>query len=46
MGYGIKLYDVFTGFHEGIEKELSTYFEKTIHEDGSVLVEQVSNPYF
>lgn len=34
------------GFHEGIEKELSTYFEKTIHEDGSVLVEQVSNPYF
>ncbi|MDD1505402.1 tyrosine-type recombinase/integrase [Lysinibacillus sp. CNPSo 3705] len=34
------------GFHEGLEKELSTYFEKTIHEDGSVLVEQVSNPYF
>ena len=34
------------GFHEGLEKELSTYFEKTIHEDGSVSVEQVSNPYF
>lgn len=33
-------------FHEGLEKELSTYIEKTIHEDGSVSVEQVSNPYF
>lgn len=32
--------------HEGLENELSTYFEKTIHEDGSVSVEQVSNPYF
>lgn len=34
------------GFHEGLEKELSTYLQKTINEDGSVLVEQVSNPYF
>ena len=32
--------------HEGLEKELSTYLEKTIHEDGSVSIEQVRNPYF
>jgi len=34
------------GFYEGLEKELSTYFEKTIHEDGRVTVEQVNNSYF
>ncbi len=34
------------GFHEGIKRELSTYPEKTVHEDGSVSVEQVNNPYF
>jgi D-hexose-6-phosphate mutarotase len=34
------------GFHEGLQKELSTYLEKTVHEDGSVSIEQVYNPYF
>ncbi|MEH7670692.1 transposase [Bacillus thuringiensis] len=33
-------------FHEGLQKELSTYPEKTVHEDGSVSIEQVNNPYF
>ena len=32
--------------HEGLEKELSAYFEKTVHEDGSVSVEQICNSYF
>lgn len=34
------------GFHEGLQRELSTYPEKTVHEDGSVSIEQVYNPYF
>ncbi|MBB6448022.1 tyrosine-type recombinase/integrase [Bacillus benzoevorans] len=34
------------GFHEGLQKELSTYPEKTVHEDGTVTIEQVMNPYF
>ncbi|MCP1122882.1 tyrosine-type recombinase/integrase [Bacillus sp. 3103sda1] len=34
------------GFHEGLQRELSTYPEKTVHENGSVLIEQVNNPYF
>ncbi|MCM3655455.1 tyrosine-type recombinase/integrase [Metabacillus litoralis] len=34
------------GFHEGLQRELSTYIEKTIYEDGSVSIEQVNNPYF
>ncbi|WP_017152380.1 tyrosine-type recombinase/integrase [Bacillus bingmayongensis] len=34
------------GFHEGLQRELSTYPEKTVHEDGSVSIEQVTNPYF
>lgn len=34
------------GFHEGLQRELSTYFEKNIQEDGSVSIEQVNNPYF
>ncbi|WP_028401676.1 tyrosine-type recombinase/integrase [Ectobacillus panaciterrae] len=34
------------GFHEGLQKELSTYPEKIVHEDGSVSIEQVKNPYF
>lgn len=34
------------GFHEGLQRELSTYPEKTVHEDGSVSIEQVNNPYF
>ncbi|MDQ0116742.1 uncharacterized protein involved in tolerance to divalent cations [Paenibacillus harenae] len=33
-------------FHERLEQELSTYPEKTIHTDGSVVVEHVNNPYF
>ncbi|MGH1328537.1 tyrosine-type recombinase/integrase [Bacillus pretiosus] len=33
-------------FHEGLEKEISTYPEKTVHEDGSVSIELVNNPYF
>lgn len=34
------------GFHEGLQKELSTYLEKIVHKDGSVSIEQVKNPYF
>ncbi|MGM2769993.1 tyrosine-type recombinase/integrase [Bacillus sp. PGP15] len=34
------------GFHEGIQRELSTYPEKTVYEDGSVSIEQIKNPYF
>ncbi|MGG0237790.1 tyrosine-type recombinase/integrase [Bacillus rhizoplanae] len=34
------------GFHEGLQRELSTYPEKTVHEDGSVSIEKVNNPYF
>ncbi|EJS68127.1 transposase [Bacillus cereus] len=34
------------GFHEGLQVELSTYPEKTVHEDGSVSIKQVNNPYF
>ncbi|MES5938937.1 MULTISPECIES: tyrosine-type recombinase/integrase [unclassified Bacillus cereus group] len=34
------------GFHEGIQRELSTYPEKTVHEDGSVSIEQIKTPYF
>lgn len=32
--------------HEGLQRELSFYFEKTIHENGSVSKEQINNPYF
>ncbi|RAN88014.1 transposase [Bacillus sp. SRB_28] len=34
------------GLQEGLQRELSTYLEKTVHEDGSVSIEQVNNPYF
>lgn len=34
------------GFHEGLQRELSTYPEKTIQKDGSVSIERVKNPYF
>ncbi|EFI68436.1 transposition regulatory protein TnpB [Lysinibacillus fusiformis ZC1] len=34
------------GFHEGLQRELSTYPEKTIKKDGSVSIERVKNPYF
>jgi integrase len=34
------------GFHAGLQRELSTYLEKTVHQDGSVSIEQVNNPYF
>lgn len=34
------------GFHEDLKNILSTFLEKTIHEDGSVTVAQVNNPYF
>jgi len=34
------------GLHEGLQRELSTYPEKTVYEDGSVSIEQVKNPYF
>ncbi|OFD42006.1 transposase [Bacillus sp. MYb209] len=34
------------GFHEGLQRELSTYPEKTVYEDSSVSIEQVNNPYF
>ncbi|PEA23349.1 transposase [Bacillus cereus] len=34
------------GFHEGLQRELSTYPEKTVQEDGSVSIERVKNPYF
>ncbi|MFF2177391.1 tyrosine-type recombinase/integrase [Lysinibacillus sp. NPDC058147] len=34
------------GFYEGLQRELSTYPEKTIQEDSSVSIEQVKNPYF
>ncbi|MGE7132448.1 tyrosine-type recombinase/integrase [Lysinibacillus xylanilyticus] len=34
------------GFHEGLQRELSAYPEKTVYEDGSVSIEQVKNPYF
>lgn len=33
-------------FHQRLEQELSTYPEKTIHADGSVMVEHINNPYF
>lgn len=33
-------------FHERLEQELSSYPEKTIHTDGSVVIEDVNNPYF
>ncbi|WP_017151359.1 tyrosine-type recombinase/integrase [Bacillus bingmayongensis] len=33
-------------FHEGLQRELSAYNEKIIHVDGSVSIEQVTNPYF
>jgi len=35
-----------TGFHEGLQRELSTFPEKTVHDDGSVTIERISNPYF
>lgn len=34
------------GFHEGLQKELSTYLEKTIQEDRSVSIDRVKNSYF
>ncbi|GAB6485241.1 tyrosine-type recombinase/integrase [Bacillus pacificus] len=34
------------GFHEGLQKELSTYPQKIVHKDSSVSIEQVKNPYF
>ncbi|MBT2618970.1 MULTISPECIES: hypothetical protein [unclassified Bacillus (in: firmicutes)] len=34
------------GFHEDLKNILSIFPEKTIHEDGSVTVAQVNNPYF
>lgn len=34
------------GFHEELQKVLSTYPEKIVNEDGSVTVKQVKNPYF
>ncbi|WP_163102019.1 tyrosine-type recombinase/integrase [Peribacillus alkalitolerans] len=34
------------GFHEGLQRELSTYLEKTVHEDGSITIKQINNPYF
>lgn len=34
------------GFHEGLQRELSTYPEKKVHEDGSVSVERINDPYF
>ncbi|AJH20585.1 MULTISPECIES: tyrosine-type recombinase/integrase [Bacillus cereus group] len=34
------------GFHERLQKELSTYPEKTVNEDRSVTIEQVNNSYF
>ncbi|PEJ97360.1 tyrosine-type recombinase/integrase [Bacillus wiedmannii] len=34
------------GFHEGLQRELSTYPEKTVQKDGSVSIERVKNPYF
>ncbi|MCC3685413.1 tyrosine-type recombinase/integrase [Bacillus cereus] len=33
-------------FHEGLQRELSTYPQKTVNEDGSITIEQVYNPYF
>ncbi|WP_144511489.1 tyrosine-type recombinase/integrase [Bacillus thuringiensis] len=42
----IKNVQVEMGFHEGLQRELLTYREKTVHEDGSVSTEQVNNPYF
>ncbi|KXY40973.1 transposase [Bacillus cereus] len=34
------------GFHEGLQRELSIYPQKTVNEDGSITIEQVYNPYF
>ncbi|MFJ8099975.1 tyrosine-type recombinase/integrase [Lysinibacillus sp. NPDC096212] len=34
------------GFHEGLQRALSTYPEKTVQKDGSVSIEQVKNSYF
>ncbi|MCC2389818.1 tyrosine-type recombinase/integrase [Bacillus pacificus] len=34
------------GFHEGLQRELSIYPQKTVNEDGSISIEQVYNPYF
>ncbi|MBB6448010.1 tyrosine-type recombinase/integrase [Bacillus benzoevorans] len=34
------------GFHEGLQKELSTYPEKEVNKDGTVTIERVNNPYF
>ncbi|QNU30671.1 tyrosine-type recombinase/integrase [Geobacillus sp. 47C-IIb] len=33
-------------FHERLQQELSTYTEKTIHEDGSITTKVEPNPYF
>ncbi|MCU5517234.1 transposase, partial [Bacillus wiedmannii] len=32
--------------HEQLQQELLTYPEKSIHEDGSVTIEQIQDPYF
>ncbi|WP_417894549.1 hypothetical protein [Virgibacillus halophilus] len=34
------------GFHEGLQRGLSTYPIKTIQENGSVSIERVKDPYF
>ncbi|EDZ57029.1 transposition regulatory protein TnpB [Bacillus cereus H3081.97] len=34
------------GFHEGLQRELSIYPQKTVHKDGSITIEQIYNPYF
>uniref|UniRef100_UPI00402A92D3 tyrosine-type recombinase/integrase n=1 Tax=Bacillus sp. DX2.2 TaxID=3073452 RepID=UPI00402A92D3 len=41
-----KIHVIEQGFHEDLKTVLSTFPEKTIHEDGSVTVVQVNNPYF
>ncbi len=34
------------GLHERLQQELSTYHMRTVHKDGSIIMEQVKNPYF
>lgn len=42
----IKLHHIHDEFHERLRRELSTYTEKIINEDGSVTTNIVQNPYF
>lgn len=46
MKYNHQIFTEELGFHERLQRELSTYPVKTIHTDGSVTIEDMNNPYF